>query len=278
VKETSNFLLLWLSLPVSQQLVSLALFAVVFFLFLFALAIFLNALRPEVIQENEKMRIIFFAGFKKKKNSFQDDKDNCEDVEKIDDSCGPTPLAHRFFKYMAVYSSGQLKISDNLVPVTAKEAINLAFLRDCMFKIFYDGILEYTKKILTAPSDEEKEKLVQNIPLKIQELINVYNDKASQIPIQLPNGIIIKGVPLVYINKFNQWHDEHVALCLDNITYVLRDKMYTGWYDELRSCLDFLLLAFQLTEQDARKTLNSLNGELDKAIEEKIKEATRTIT
>lgn len=277
MEGTTNFLLLWLNLPVSQQLVSLALFAAVVFLFLFALAIFLNALRPEVIQEDGKRRIIFFAGFKKKQNSHQKDENNCDDIDKIDDSCGPTPLAHRFFKYMAVGSSGQLKISDNLVPVTAKESINLAFLRDCMFKIFYDGILEYTKKILATTSDEEKEKLVQNIPLKIQELTNIYNDKALQIPIQLPNGITIKGVPLVYINKFNQWHDEHVALCLDNIIYVLRDKMYTGWYDELRSCLDFLLLAFQLTEQDARKTLNSLNGELDKAIEEKIKEATKTI-
>lgn len=251
----------WLTLPLQSQLVSSLLLVAIFSFLLIALVLFIKAAGP-VVSATPKgdVKVSFLSRlFKRKKKP----------VATTAATRRPSLLKHRYFRLMRnIQVSGFFQIGSSGCPMLPKEAINLAFLRDCKFKVFEDGISEFVKVVESLKSDEEKEEKVQQISSVISNLIDKYVEMSASLRIELPDDRVIYGVPSTYINKFNKWHSDHISMCLEAINDILGDKLYEDWFAELRACLDILYIAFQLTIQDAKQTLNELNGELDKEIAE----------
>ena len=75
------------------------------------------------------------------------------------------------------------------------------------------------------------------------------------------------GIPEVVINKFNRWHTDKADviyqfindICDGNDWYVSNTVKFYSFLNQMVSILDVILI-------DARKTLISLNGELDKVV------------
>jgi len=97
-------------------------------------------------------------------------------------------------------------------------------------------------------------------------MIAQYEKLSQNVKITLPDGGVVYGMPSSYLTKFNRWHSPHIAMCLDSIGDVLSDRLYDDWYSQLRACLDYFHVVFELTIEDAKNTLEELNGELDREI------------
>jgi len=251
----------WLTLPLQSQLASVMLIAGIISFTLIALVLFVKAIKPvEVTATSKGVKVSFFSKLLKSKKKKE------ETAKK-----GASRLSlttHKFFKLLRnVQTEGFLQL-DNHYPPLPKEIINLTFLKDCKFKVFQEGMTKFVEEVEGLKSDDEKEERVQHIPSVISDLISKYAEIAESIRIELDEGRVIYGVPSTYIAKFNKWHSDHVTMCLRAINSVLGDKLYEDWFAELRACLDFLYIAFELTLQDANKTLNDLNGDLDEEIAE----------
>lgn len=219
-------------------------------------------MRPSLTTKDGTV-VRFFA----KKNKHKEEK-NDESPIKVEciDSRGSL-LNHRFFRMMrSTQTAGFFQLSDSNYMPQAKDNINLVFLRDCKFKIFKDGMTEFVEKVEKLSSEKEREDIVQHFPSVVSDLIAMYESMSKSLKITLPDGEVLYGVPSIYMFKFNKWHSEHTAMCLESINDVLSDKLYEDWYAQLRSCLDFLYVAFELTISDAKLTLKDLNGDLDKEI------------
>lgn len=251
----------WLTLPFQSQLASVMLIAGIFSFTLIALVLFVKAIKPvEVTATSKGVKVSFFSKlFKSKKKKEETAKKGASK---------PSLTTHKFFKLLRnAQTEGFLQLGNHCPPLP-KEIINLTFLRDCKFKVFQEGMTKFVEEVEDLKSDDEKEEQVQHIPSVISDLIAKYTEMAESIRIELDEDRVIYGVPSVYIAKFNRWHNDHIIMCLKAINSVLGDKLYEDWFAELRACLDFLYIAFKLTLQDAKKTLNDLNGDLDKEIAE----------
>lgn len=250
----------WLAQPFIVKLADLLMGMFTLAFVLIAIGFFIQWLKPSGVSVG-KVKVLF--GRKNKTEEVEKEEETVQ-VECSDSRL--TLLNHKYFKLMeTAQTSGALLLanqSDNPV----KNAINMAFLVNCKFKVFADGILDFVKE-----QEKSNGATLYKISGLIGELTNKYEHMSETLTIFLPDGRNIVGVPECYMIKFNNWHSEHVNVCLDGINETLSDKIYDDWYDQLRSILDYLHIAFKLTLIDAKRTLNSLNGDLDREIELKLK-------
>ncbi len=261
--ESVSIVTTWMAQPFSAQLLELVLIAGILGFVLVSVYFFIKAVRPNV-ETKDGTKISFFA---KRKKALQP-------VASAEALNRPSLLNHRFFRMMrSTQTAGFFQIEDS-TDRTAKGAINLAFLRDCKFKVFREGIEKFVSDVECLPTVAQRESMVQQMLAKISELVNTYEEMAKSLRIMLPNDTVIYGVPRLYMVKFNKWHGDHTAMCLNSINDVLCDKLYEDWYATLRASLDYLYVVFDLTMQDAKLTLKDLNGDLDKEIEEILSKTT----
>ena len=174
----------------------------------------------------------------------------------------PSLRHHRFFKLMESAKNPSFLVPDGGI-LTPKDAINVAFLRDCKFKVFREGMLDFIMQLERHEGDN-----IGAFPETINNLVERYEILARKAVIELPNGAIICGVPSCYMRKFNAWHASHAQLALDGVSSVIADRMYPDWWTRAAAALEYLYMAFELTRDDAARTLAQLNGDLDAEIAE----------
>lgn len=257
MENPAGLLATWVALPLNLQLLNLLIVCVTFSFLLLALFFFIRAVKPTLITK-EGAKLKFFSIKRKEKN-----KDTPISIACVEER--GSLLNHRFFRMMrSTQTAGFFQIGED-APL-AKDIINLVFLRDCKFKVFREGITEFIEEIEGMPDVKSREERVQHVPSVISDLVAKYEEMSKSLRIVLPDGSVLYGVPSVYMTKFNKWHSDHTAMCLDSINDVLSDKLYEDWYAQLRASLDFLHIAFDLTMADAKLTLRDLNGDLDREI------------
>lgn len=154
---------------------------------------------------------------------------------------------------------------DEKNPVEAvKVAIATAFLTKCKMKIFYERLFDFVSNLSASTSNKEAFEQLHTVLDNIMLWVDAYNREAKSLTIQLPNGRTLKGVPQIFINEFNKWHDGHVSILLRKIRDVLYNNFYHSWQLKTILILDFIDIAFMQTILDAQQTLLSLNGEFEK--------------
>lgn len=177
----------------------------------------------------------------------------------------PSLIHHRLFHLLRNAMSPGFVMNAPPEECTEKWAINSTFIKDCKVKVFYDGLYEYF-----ADLEKHEGSGLSRLPDKINNLIDEYEHEARRTPIELPGGQIIIGVPSCYMKKFNNWHTPHVKLCLSGITDALDSRFYPDWWIRATVCLEYIAMAFDLTFEDAEKTLCQLNGDLEREIAEMV--------
>lgn len=74
------------------------------------------------------------------------------------------------------------------------------------------------------------------------------------------------GVPEIFIERFRSWDSNHIDAIIDSMNQIASSKFHENDYEKLKAILDILNAITQLQLLDIEKTINSLNGELEKAI------------
>lgn len=172
----------------------------------------------------------------------------------------PSLRHHRFFKLMESAKNSSFLVPDGGV-LTAKDAINVAFLRDCKFKVFREGMIDFVTQLERREGDN-----IGAFPETINNLVERYEMMAHKLVIDLPDGSTICGVPTCYLRKFSAWHASHAQLALDGVSSVIADRIYPDWWTRAAAALEYLYMAFELTREDSARTLAQLNGDLDTEI------------
>lgn len=177
----------------------------------------------------------------------------------------PSLVHHRLFNLLRNAMTPGFIMHINSEHCSEKQAINSTFVKDCKVKVFYDGLYEFFIDL-----EKHAGAGLSRLPDKITDLIEDYEREAARMPIELPGGRIIIGVPSSYMRKFNNWHTPHVKLCLSGITDALASRFYPDWWTRATVCMEYIAMAFDLTFEDAEKTLCQLNGDLEREISEMV--------
>lgn len=172
---------------------------------------------------------------------------------------------HVFFIEMdkwVKYDLNKIKISSE-----SKRIVVTKFLK-IKFKTFTRLLKDYitnAEQILNTNSDYKCDDIIELFFRGIDE----YNSLARETEIRIGNRIM-KGVPEIFIRKFDEWHTPHIEIVVESIKNIINNEIYIDEYIKLIAILEVFYIAFRLTILDAMQTLNDINGELDKEIEEKL--------
>ena len=151
---------------------------------------------------------------------------------------------HQFFLLMHYWINVEI---DNL-PITneLKKRVVIKFLK-IKFSIFEKNFLNFIANINTT-DDPDLEKIFLDSIMECEETA------------------IHKYIPELFIEKFRQWHSSHISITFEAIRSINESTFYDSSYEKVAATLDILLFTFRLTIVDAEKTINELNGELEKVL------------
>ena len=74
------------------------------------------------------------------------------------------------------------------------------------------------------------------------------------------------GVPEIFIEKFRSWDSNHTDAIINSMSQIVCSKFHKDDYEKLKAVLDILNAVTQLQLLDIERTIDSLNGELEKSI------------
>ena len=171
----------------------------------------------------------------------------------------PPLLRHKIFAAESQFITEIESMNDG----SAKAAVNIAFLRDCKFKVIYSQLRRFIADVESAEG-----KGLENFPQLLLDMMKEYSLTSNVIEYKIGNKSIC-GVPTSYMRKFDRWHDPHVNVLMHNIKEVLRDAYYYTWWATATACLDTLYVVLVLTLDDARIALADINGDIDRELEAK---------
>jgi hypothetical protein len=276
----SEWMVAWLGLGLFDKIVNVAIFVFILSFAGFGLVRLLRSLRFQktspIIEKTEK-------GWKLKLGATEDSKSE-EPVEEIEEA-ELEPLYRIPFTQHTVFFTLK-KMMERGVEFEKGSAnpnkirITEVFLEDCLSFVFYTRLKDWVQRLeemSLGPSRDVDYCLEElyTVSDKIYKWIDEYNQKARELRIDLPDGRYISGVPENFIRKFDTWHEVHIETILSKIRQILYSEFYGTWQLKLILILDHLDTVFLLTEYDARKALAGLNGDLDKEIEQKVKQDSR---
>ena len=124
-------------------------------------------------------------------------------------------------------------------------------------------VVVFYLKLLFERIEKLMEDCITNLEtFNIRELESLYLKTLDEVE----EEAIKSGVPAIFIEKFKEWDAEHVSILLDGINRVANSSFYATNYLKMSTTLDQLttLLIWQML--DIEKTINSLNGDLERAI------------
>lgn len=190
------------------------------------------------------------------KNKISKDSNNVKvtvnlDEEKHDEHTWNELLKHSFFR------SIQKMINYEIHHLDIKERLRRAVFRDFLlivFTIIHDNIRIFISSgdMDKMSSEEFHDKLFQLVDKFVQD----YERTAKN-----------QGIPDVIIEKFNIWNKDQVEMIYKFINDICEaDDWYTTNSIKFYSFLNQMTSILDITLIHARKTLISLNGELDRVV------------
>ena len=119
------------------------------------------------------------------------------------------------------------------------------------FEVFRNGILDQIHSVNQTP-----EKFCESQGEIFLNLISECEMKALH-----------DGIPKIFLDKFAGWNSIHIKAAFDAISRIAESNLYKDCQDKLYAVLDFYLYAFTMSVLSAERTLNHMNGELEKHLE-----------
>lgn len=80
------------------------------------------------------------------------------------------------------------------------------------------------------------------------------------------NEAIREGVPEIFIEKFRSWDTKHIQAIINSMNQITSSRFHRTDYERMKAILDILNAITQLQLLDIEQTIDSLNGELERAI------------
>lgn len=151
---------------------------------------------------------------------------------------------HHFFTSISYWIN--IEINNLLIKNLCKKKVTCLFLK-IKYNVFSKNIREFIMKGSNNCQDLE------------DIIINSFNEcevKARS-----------EGIPDIFIDKFRVWDFEHTRVLVDSIESIINSNFYNSFEEKVAAILDIMIFSFRLTLVDAEKTINSLNGDLEKALE-----------
>lgn len=172
---------------------------------------------------------------------------------------------HIFFIEMekwAKHDINKIKIDSENKKIIVTNFLRIKF--NTFQKLLKDYIIN-AEQILSINNDYKCDDIIGLFLKGIED----YNNEAKVVEIRIGNRIM-KGIPETFIKKFDEWHTPHIEIVTESIKNIINNEIYADEYIKLVAILEVFYIAFRLTILDAMYTLNNLNGELDKEIEERL--------
>lgn len=169
----------------------------------------------------------------------------------------PSLLHHQFFNLLQNASNPSF-LSPEGGCLSDKDAVNLAFLKDCKFKVFREDMTVFFTALEASGGQG-----IGQLPAAVNAAVARYSALTRTVTVRFADGRTLPCIPKCYIQKFNAWHSEHTRFCLEGIDRVLASRFYPDWWFRASSALEYLNMAFEMTIVDAANTLKELNGDLD---------------
>lgn len=235
----------WLNLSTSQKIIDIVLLIIFLAFMLGLVAFFIKFTKAKKIS---KSGIEFSSTEEKNKNN----------------SNNINFLNHRFFKLMILIQTKGYILENCSNLNMDKHIINVEFLQKCYFKTIYEEMKNFFIEIKNANGEK-----IYTLPEIIRDIPTKIYDKSSLLRITLNDGSIINGVPEIYTIKFDKWNRKYILSLVENISDIIADSFHKDWQSKCVAFLDSLYLCSIITINDAERTLEYLNGNLDKEIEEK---------
>lgn len=156
---------------------------------------------------------------------------------------------HRFFAVMRNAVATQipnLPIQEEMRRLVFRDFLAIKFR---VFKIRLGKWLDENVRSLDSMTPVELESSLMDV---VTTAIKEYEEAALK-----------EGIPEVVVAKFRDWH----ACCVASVVELIASTCHSDWHKnntaKVAVVFDTLLVAFHRTLADARRTLYTLNGELD---------------
>lgn len=195
----------------------------------------------------------------------QNDKINTQTLitTKKETHCMTQSLAdHLFFAELLKWEKRDipsLKIRSQV-----KKLIVVEFLK-MLFRNFREKFRDYIINLENLISQNQQIKCDELIQFFL-DYIDQYNADARKIEIKYKNRII-NGLPDIFLQKFDDWHNPHIEIINESITQIVNNEIYPDEKMKLLAIVEIFYITFRLTIQDAINTINELNGEIEKELE-----------
>lgn len=246
----------WLYLSNTQKMIDIFLILLFFGIILAFIAFFIKFTKAKKIS---KSGIEFEEEFKKNKDVKEIENTNSNNILVYNNNINL--LHHRFFKLMVLtQTKGYLLRGED----TDKHRINTAFLQNCFFLAFYEEVKAFFENV-QANNGENLYRLT-NV---IKDIVTKANSKARLLNVELTDGSVINGIPEIYLSKFEKWNSKYILAISDNLCDILSDSFHSSWIAKGIASLDSLYLCCSIIINDAERTLEYLNGNLEREIEQK---------
>jgi len=152
---------------------------------------------------------------------------------------------------------------------TRKTYIAKMFVEKCRYPVFYKNLLEWVDNIEAEESENAKMDVLFTLPTLFYSTLEETVHKAKELELMFDN-ICVVGIPECFINKYGDWNRTHLSTTIDKLKIILYSSFYKTWQLKLILCLDTLDMIFSLVQSELVSTIDSLNGEVDKEIDQKI--------
>jgi len=247
VTATTSWFTTWLSQAPLTKLIDILLLGGLFVFIMFCIYQFIKALKLKPLSITSKGTTIKFSEDRTAKKSEE----------------GLSLLNHKVFRLLTNAETMQFYHKEDAF--TNKDLINIAFLHKCVFRSFDEELTQFVKDI-----EKRQGSNISDFPEVLNRIIKKYETEAESVEIELINGQRIRGVPSVYITKFNNWNNEHMNMCKQGINETLVDTYYLTWDYRASTCLEYLYMIINMIIHDAELTLEHMNGDLTKCIDDMV--------
>jgi uncharacterized coiled-coil protein SlyX len=146
------------------------------------------------------------------------------------------------------------------------------FIQECRSPILCSTFKDFINTLEAIKNDTEKINFMFTLPDVLYSAIDAYSEAAFKKEL-IFNNICVVGIPVCFVDKYKQFTRPHVDLLVNKIKSVLYSSFYRTWQLKLIMILDVMDTVFSLVTHELINTINTLNGEVDKEIDRKIKEA-----
>ncbi len=187
-------------------------------------------------------------------------------VKEVKFSCVTRTLTeHPFFSDMVKWEKRDIKHLH--IKSEKKKLVVVEFLQ-IKFRTFREMLKNYVieaEMLLNVGHDFKCDDILR----LFWEGIDRYNNEARNHEIRL-NGRVMTGIPEMFLERFDKWHTPHIDMINDAIKQIVNNEIYPDEYVKLLAIIEIFYIAFKLTILDAVGSINELNGELERLLEEKL--------